>query len=228
MRIAIYLPLTFLIFFFNLKASAQNKSSAAVMAGTRKPAAVRNAEEMVKEGYRRYNIEKGIIEFKIEGTVTGKETIYFEQWGWLEARHIDTEAKSGNFYQKENKVQYLDGEKRYDYDPVKNEATLFESPQVQQAASRYNTKDMVKVGIEMMKNMGGVQAGTIQFAGETCEVWRIERYKTKLLMWKGLTLKEDSFAGNLPVMRYAVEIIKDKNPPRDKLLLPKAARIVRK
>ncbi|GIV30678.1 MAG: hypothetical protein KatS3mg029_0029 [Saprospiraceae bacterium] len=56
------------------------------------PIGTRSAKEMVAAGYKRYGIEKGILYFRLDGAVKGTETIYFDHWGWREAKYINTET----------------------------------------------------------------------------------------------------------------------------------------
>lgn len=183
----------------------------------------RNANQMAAQGYRRYGTEKGILYYRLDGAVKGFETIYFDHWGWREAKYINTKTNLGTFNEEVNKVTYLDGEWRYEYFPETQTAYYFESRQIQTAADKYRTKDMVAVGEEMLRNMGGVKTGTETFADVPCDVWKIERYRTTLWMWKGLTLKERSKTDNYPVGRTCL-LLNLKDPvPTDKLLLPKVA-----
>lgn len=194
-----------------------------VKVSANKPA--RSAEEMVADGFRRYGIEKGIIHFRIDGAVKGTNVIYFDNWGWREAKYENTTADIGKYKEETIKVQFLDGERRYDYDPRTQIANYFNSPQVQQAAEKYQTKDMVKVGDEMLKKMGAVPAGKGNIMDIECDVWELEQYKTTLHMWQGITMKEQSFAGNLPVRRAAILVQTEIEVPVEKLSLPKSASI---
>lgn len=187
----------------------------------------RSAEEMVAAGYRRYGIEKGALIFRIDGAMKGTEHIYFDHWGWREAKYTRTTTDVGSLQEHTNQVQYLEGERRYVYDPETNTANYFDSPQVRQSAEKYQTRDMVKVGIEMLKNMGGKPAGTGKIGDIDCDIWEIEQYRTTLHMWQGLTMKEQSFAGNIPVRRACVQIETDKEVPLERLLLPAGAKIVK-
>lgn len=183
----------------------------------------RNAEQMVAAGFHRYGIEKGRLIFRMDGAVKGTEVIYFDHWGWREGKYVRTEADVGAYKEKTNKAQFLDGERRYEYDPKTNTATYFDSPQVQASADKYHTKDMVKVGDEMIKNMGGVHTGKEEFQGVMCDVWEIEKYRTTLHMWQGLTLKERSFTANIPVGRTCISIVTEGDMPVKKMTVPAGA-----
>jgi hypothetical protein len=182
----------------------------------------RNAAQMVAAGFKRYGIEKGIVTYRLDGAMKGIEVIYFDSWGWREAHYERTESEVGSFHEKINRVQYLDGERRYQYDPKTQVATYFDSPQVQEAADKWGTKDMAKVGLEMLKSMGGRPEGTGIVGDIECEIWKIDRMKTTLWMWQGLTLGEKAFAMDIPVSRRALTVKTDVEIPLDKLLLPES------
>ena len=93
---------------------------------------------------------------------------------------------------KPKKSNFLDGERRYEYDPATGEAHFFGSGQVQKAADKYGTKDMTIVGDEMIKRMGGTVNGKRNIMDVECQAWTIEKYKTSLFMWKGITMGERS------------------------------------
>lgn len=183
----------------------------------------RTAEEMVAAGFRRYGTEKGMVIFRIDGAVKGTEHIYFDHWGWREGKYVNTLTDAGAYKDTTVTVQYLDGERRYEYDPATQTALFFESKQVQASADRYGTKDMVKVGDEMIKKMGGVRTGTGDVRGVTCDVWEIERYRTTLHMWNGLTLKERSTIEALPVARTCILLDTINAFAVEKMLLPEGA-----
>ncbi len=191
------------------------------------PPGSRSAQEMVAAGYKRYGVEKGILYFRLDGAIKGTETIYFDHWGWREAKHINTKTQVGSFNEETNKVTYLDGENRYEYNPATHTANWFSSPQVAKAAEKYHTKDMTVVGIEMIKNMGGEKLRTEAFLGRECEVWELKQYRTTLWMWKGITVKERSKTDNIPVGRTCLIIDQEKPIPEEKITLPQKAILVK-
>lgn len=183
----------------------------------------RTADEMVASGFKRYGVEKGVLLFRIDGAMKGMDALYFDHWGWREGKHNITDAEVGEYRKKDRSVQYLNGERRYQYEPEENKAYFFESTQVQAAADKYGTLDMTIVGDEMIKNMGGKRAGTAEVMGVECEVWLIEKTRTTLYMWNGITMKEHSFAGNIPVTRRCVQLDTSGVVDLEKMTLPKGA-----
>lgn len=194
---------------------------AAAISGT--PAGQRSAGEMVAAGFKRYGIEKGSFIFRIEGVVNGTEHVFFDNWGWREAKYTRTTTEAPNLYEETDEVQYLDGERRYVYSPKTKKAQYFDSDQVEAMAIRYKTKDMVLVGNEMLKNMGMALAGKAKVGEIECDVWAKSSPKIRLYMWQGLTMAEESYVDNMPIGRRCILTEFEKDPPLDKLLLPKDA-----
>ena len=198
------------------------QSPASTLAANAK-SAPRTAQQMVAAGYKRYGIEKGAFIFRIDGAVNGTEHLFFDNWGWREAKYTRTTTEVANFHEETNEVQYLDGERRYVYDPKTNKAQYFDSQQIIQVASKYNTKDMVVVGNEMLKNMGAVPDGKAMVGKIECDAWVIEKNRIRLYMWQGLTMGEESYVNNIPIGRRCLQVELEKDLPLDKLLLPKGA-----
>ncbi len=187
----------------------------------------RRAEEMVAQGFRRYGIEKGALIFRLDGAVSGTEHLYFDNWGWREAKYTRTTTLAGAYQEHTNEVQYMDGEFRYLYDAGTETAYYFESPQIQQSAEKYHTKNMLAVGVEMLKEMGAQPAGNGKIGDIDCEIWKIKKYRTTLYLWQRLTLLEQSFPGNHPLRRVCVQVKTDETIPMEKLTLPAEVKIVR-
>jgi hypothetical protein len=183
----------------------------------------RTADELVAAGYKRYGIEKGSFIFRIDGAVNGTEHVFFDHWGWREAKYTRTTTEVQDLYEETNEVQYLDGGRRYVYSPNTKKAQYFDSNQVEAMAAKYKTKDMVLVGNEMLKNMGMAPAGKAKVGEIECDVWAKTSPKIRLYMWQGLTMAEESYVNNIPIGRRCILTDLEKDPPLDKLLLPKDA-----
>lgn len=183
----------------------------------------RTAEQMVAAGYKRFGIEKGALIFRLDGAVNGTEHLFFDNWGWREAKYTNTTTTVANFHEVVNDVQYLDGERRYLYDPKANKAQYINSQQMVAVSEKYNTKDMVVVADEMLKNMGAVPDGKAMVGKTECDAWVIERSRIRLYMWQGITMAEESYVNNIPIGRRCLQVEIANDPPLDRLLLPKGA-----
>ncbi len=205
-----------------LDLSGQQKIAVANKATNGTPSNIgkRTAEEMVAAGFKRYGIEKGILIFRLDGALKGTENLYFDHWGWREGKYTQATADVGTYDKKINTAQFLDGERRYEYNIETGIAKFFESGQVQRSADQYGTKDMTIVGDEMIKRMGGVEDGTSKVMGMDCQIWDIDKYKTVLHMWKGITMKERAYPENIPVARTCISLDTTAPPRLEKMVLP--------
>lgn len=187
--------------------------------------APRTAQQMAAAGYKRYGVEKGTLVFQYTGAVSGTDYIYFDNWGWREAKYTRSSTKIGSFSEETNAVQYLDGESRYVYDPATNKAKYYDSRQAIVIADQHGTKDMVAFGDVLLKNMGAKPAGKSKVGDIECDVWKIEDKQVKLLMWQGLTMGEESYVNGIMVGRKCTKVELEKNPPLQKLVLPKGVEV---
>lgn len=185
--------------------------------------APRTAQQMVAAGYKRYGVEKGTLVFQYTGVSSGTDYIYFDNWGWREAKYSRCTTKLGTFSEETNAVQYLDGESRYIYQPASNKAKYFDSRQAVIIAEKNGTKDLSLYSDEMLRGMGGKQNGKVKIQNIDCDVWNIESQNVKLFMWKGITMGEESYVSGNLIGRKLMRVELDKNPPAEKLVLPKGA-----
>lgn len=188
----------------------------------------RTAEEMVAAGYKRYGVEKGTLVFQYTGISSGTDYIYFDNWGWREAKYSRVTTKLGTFSEETNAVQYLDGENRYVYQNATNKAKYYDGRQAVTVAEQSGTKDLAAYADVMLRNMGAKQNGKSKIQNIDCDVWTIEEKNVKLFMWKGITMGEESYVNGNPVGRKLMQVELDKNPPLEKLLLPKGAVVMGK
>ena len=183
----------------------------------------RTAQQMVAAGYKRYGVEKGALVFQYDGAISGTDHIFFDNWGWREAKYTRTKTVLGTFKEEANTVQYLDGESRYMYNPTTNKARYFDSRQAIVIADQHGTKDMVAFSDVLMRNMGGKPDGKQVVANIECDAWVIEKSNVRLYQWQGLTMGEESIVNGVKLGRHCVQMELEKNPPKDKLVLPKGA-----
>ncbi len=68
-------------------------------------------------GYpKRYQVESGIVEYEMSGMQKGTETVYFDRWGWREAKYTNTELSIAGLSRKETKLSIMDGDWIYNID----------------------------------------------------------------------------------------------------------------
>lgn len=178
------------------------------------------SEQMLAKGYKRYQVESGIIVYELSGTEKGTLTIYFDRWGLREAQYKVSEMKVLGFKQKTNSVMFLDGENQYNYTPENNTYFRIKNTLVLPVTEDMGEGDMTEGGKELYKNMGGEMEGYEDFMNRNCEVWVLKSMNIRQLLWKGVPMKLQSKVLGVSVIQTAVEVDIDVAVSLEKLSLP--------
>ena len=185
---------------------------------------IRNAKEMLAQGYKRYEVESGMVEYKLEGNSSGTETLYFDMWGWREARYSKSVTKFMGIKSETETVSYLDGEWMINYNPETDFATRTSNPMFKNLAEGAENKNMTEVGREMFKSMGGEQQGNETVSGYNCERWHLKDLNTTAWVHKGVSLKEHSKLMGMEIEKTATKVQFGVKPPSAKLIPPADAK----
>lgn len=184
----------------------------------------RNAAEMLAAGYKRYNVESGIVELAVEGSQQGTEKIYFDSWGWREATYESTTLKVMGMEHKNERVMYIDGEWMISYDPKTNYATRTTNPMLTDLMEKGETQNLTEVGQQMIENAGAKMTGTETIAGKECQKWELSSLGTTTWVWKGLTLKIVTNIMGMTITKMATSVQTGVSVPTDKLIPPAEAK----
>ncbi len=164
--------------------------------------------------FKRYGVKSGIIEYELSGAQSGKETIYFDDWGYREAKYSETELSFGGFSQKTSTLTILEGKMIYSIDLATNTGTKMENPMF----AELKDDELIEMGEQMMKQMGGEKTGTATLLDKTCDVWEIKQMGTKTYVWNSIPLKTEVNMGmqmNITAVSFA-----EGEVPQDKLKIP--------
>lgn len=172
------------------------------------------------KGLKRYGEESGIITYEYTGMQTGKETIYFDQWGMREAKYTQASLKISGVTQKKDEVAIIDNDWVYTADLSKKTGIKTKNQMLKQLMANANTTDMAELGKKMLTAMGGKKTGTEEIAGKTCEVWEVASTKTKIWIWKSITLKTETNIMGLSYTMVAKEVKTGVSIPADKFKVP--------
>ncbi|MBX2991251.1 MAG: hypothetical protein KF749_08785 [Bacteroidetes bacterium] len=179
--------------------------------------AQKTGSQLEKEGYKRYAMSSAIVEYKLSGVQSGKETIRFDRWGLREANLTETEVKAGGMTIPSKSETIMDGEFTYALDRDANTATKTHNTLLTQISATHKTKDLEEVGEKTLKAMNATKTGTETFLGKKCDVWEVKNLGTKMWVYKGLTLKSETNMSGMKVIREAVKFEENAKVPEDKL-----------
>ncbi|MCA9731323.1 hypothetical protein KC799_04290 [candidate division KSB1 bacterium] len=169
---------------------------------------------------KRYKVKSGIIEYKVTGMQKGTETLYFDNWGMLEAKYTQTELSIMGMKQQTNTMTLLDGEWTYTVDFKSNTGTKMKTPLFEELSKNAENQDLTDVGKKMMQDMGGKKTGMEEVAGKMCEVWEIQSMQAKTWVWNGVTLKNMVDMGGINMSSVATSAQFNVPVPKEKLSMP--------
>jgi hypothetical protein len=179
-------------------------------------------------GYpKRYLVESGIIEYELTGPQKGTETVYFDKWGWREAKYTNSELSIAGITRKESKLSFMDGDWIVNVDLERRTGTKIKNsllPQFIEAAKKKG-QTMTELGEEMLSNMGGQKVGTDQIAGKTCDVWETKSLGSRSCVWHGVTLMTQTNMAGMQITSTATRFEENASIPADKFVIPGDVRI---
>ena len=160
------------------------------------------------------------MEYTLSGTQKGTETLYFDRWGWREAKYTDVEINMMGYVQKVRELTIMDGEEFYTIDLEGRNGTRFESTMLKSLAENSSEKDLFKSVEYWMKEMGGEKIGQENIAGKECDIWEIGGLGGKSWLWKSITLKTHLDIPGMEMISEAASIQENKAIPSEKFKVP--------
>jgi len=178
--------------------------------------------------HHRYPIKSCIVEFELDGMQTGKETLYFEDYGLREAKYSQTSLAFGSLSTTTNTLTLMDREWIYNIDLGTNSGTKIPNPVFITNPMQQVNKDLVAQNREMMSAMGGKLLGEEEYLNKKCEVWSNEALHSKTWIWNGIVLKSIVNTMGMKQEVRAVKIQDVVKIPPEKFLLPKDVKLTEK
>ncbi|MCL3781909.1 hypothetical protein EMN47_16105 [Prolixibacteraceae bacterium JC049] len=167
--------------------------------------------------FKRYPFKSGIVQFQYTGKTTGTETLYFDDYGRLEARHTKTTTKVFGVKSTENKITILKGSQMTTIDNEEGTKHTMTNPLL--ASMAEENIDFEEFGKKMMESLGFQKVGTETVKGKTCEVWK---GIGTIYTWKGLALRTDMNMMGSKFTILATDIKTNVNVPAKYFAIPKS------
>lgn len=172
-------------------------------------------------GYpKRYLVESGIVEYEMSGMQKGTETVYFDRWGWREAKYTNSELSIAGITRKENKLTIMEGEWISNIDLASRTGSKIKNPMLQQFIEAAKGRSLTEVGEEMMRRMGGEKSGSDTVAGQPCDIWVVKQMGSKSCVWNGVTLRTEVTMGGMQMTSNATRFQANAAVPADKITIP--------
>ncbi len=178
--------------------------------------------DSVTHTHKRYPKSKsGIIKYKISGTITGTEVLYYEDWGRREAIYTKTTMKLRGATVDRNTLTILEDNGRWINNIDLNARTglRMKNPKYKE----YIGKSRIELENTEKKNLidaGARRAEIERVAGKPCIVWGEQYTGNEIYRWKGIILKKVTGSGFSKTTTVATEIIEPVPVPEEKFTIP--------
>ncbi|MDH5610606.1 MAG: hypothetical protein OEY56_14095 [Cyclobacteriaceae bacterium] len=146
-----------------------------------------NADKLYEEGLRRYAATTGTVSYQITGDASGTVHYQFALAGWLEATVWDIEYELYGIKNRENRLEYRDGDTAYTINLTTLKGSRSDAVRESELI-RYKSAEETREAI--YRSQGGTKTGTTVLLDKEVVIWEFEN--TSLITiweWNGLILK---------------------------------------
>jgi hypothetical protein len=163
---------------------------------------------------RRYDMEHGLVEYALDGMETGTEVVRFRDFGLREVKQRQSELNLGADVRlptaqtgSKRVITVLEGATIVSYDPDTRSGTrTLHTLERLGSSEAFRGKSMVEMSKQMYTKMGGKIIGTKTIAGETCDIWKIDKLSTETCVYKGIALEVSTELAGLKQHAVATRI----------------------
>ncbi len=158
------------------------------------------------EGFKRYQIKSGVIEYRLEGMRSGTEKVYWDDWGVKEARYTKATLNLMGVAQEVEERLISTPDVIYTIDVKTNQAVKTKNPGVG-FFKGLSEDEMTQMSKQLLEATGAKRLGTDFVAEQTCELWDVPLSGGQECIWKGIALAESGSLGGLQSEREATTVV---------------------
>lgn len=168
------------------------------------------------QDFKRYEFKSGKVVYESSGSITGTETMYFDNYGMLEVKYTKSTLDMMGIKRVTDAKVIMKDKWVYTIDKTTGEANKMENPIYSMFPEG---GDLEKGGKELMISMGGKKIGIETILGKECEIWEIKKLMSKVWVWKSIPLKSEVNMMGISINQIAtsVEVDIDVSPNEFKI-----------
>lgn len=180
------------------------------------------ASSISAQDFKRYQFKSGKVVYKSTGSMTGTETMYFDNYGMLEVKNTKVVMELMGAKQETDTKVIINENLIYSIDNKSGNANKMVNPFYSMFP---DGGELEKIGEEMMKIMGGKKIGSEVINEKDCDIWEIKKMTAKVWVWKSIPMKTvvNMMGMNLTQTATSVEVDIDVSP--DEFKIPEGIKI---
>jgi len=139
----------------------------------------------------RYAVKEGQMAYNYSGIQTGKETVYFTDYGMVEIKFTDTQRDNPFKSAKEtiSITTLMRDSSIYVVDRLTMNARKINNALLYEEAEKSQWLDLNEVAEQTYVQNGGAMVGIDTLLGLPCEKWVIKKTNTTEWRWRGMMIK---------------------------------------
>ncbi len=144
---------------------------------------------------KKYTVESGEISYKYSGMKEGVGSLVFDQWGLREVQETKiSEELSG---QEVHTIMHTSPEFITTIDAIAETGIQVENRLLKAIIEKPDGRHLTEIGIDILKDLGGVQVGTDTVAGYECDLWEVPEIQVTQCLYNGVLLSMGSDFGGV-------------------------------
>lgn len=137
-----------------------------------------------------YPFKTAVIEYTYEGNTTGTQTLYIDNYGWLQCKTEQTVNKAFGQKTETNKAEITKDFDIYQWDIKTLVGTKIRNTLAENLMNDPNF-DPEEFGKKTMEQLGFEKKGTETINGKVCEIWKGLAGSSTIWMWNSLAMKTE-------------------------------------
>lgn len=180
----------------------------------------RGSTSLEAKGFRRYGLRSGVVEYRIRGSLEGRELLYFDRFGLREAKYTETDLVVLGSSEKSRELTLLDGAwmTKIDLDTKNGQRGL--DPTYDTVVPASEGRDLTNLAEGILRDMGGRRIGTELHLGRECDVWELPAIRGRTWIWNGIALRTELNGPDGSLVHEAVRLDADASVPEDVFEIP--------
>jgi hypothetical protein len=158
------------------------------------------------QDFKRYKFKSGKIVYQSTGSMTGTETLYFDNYGMEEIKTTKVVMEMMGIKQETSTKVIMKDKWIYSIDNTTNTANKLENPIYSMFPDGVSGDE---IGEKMMVKMGGKKIGSETIDGRDCDIWELKKMMSKIWVWQTIPIKTEINMMGMNITQTATSVETD-------------------
>ncbi|MCB9233502.1 MAG: hypothetical protein H6581_17730 [Bacteroidia bacterium] len=177
-------------------------------------------DDLVAKGFKRYSLESAVIEYNLSGSRAGRETLYFDHFGWRESLFSGFVCIPFGWQEEQSRQKTLLALIEFNLDLNEKKGTQMPNTQLLSQYQHATQKELYLADSLTLRSMGADFLGREKILGKKCLIFELKFLGTTLWIWDGIILKKKVHFAGESYLSEAISIRPGAKPDEAKFTIP--------